>query len=71
MVAVVRLAVEMADAIKLGVPRIVVGFRSRSGILERIEELNTVAIPSIVKQKGKASWDGNVCINFMATFLAC
>ncbi|KAK5135342.1 hypothetical protein LTR04_004619, partial [Oleoguttula sp. CCFEE 6159] len=53
----------------LGVPRIVVGFRSASGILAHLEELDTRSIPGHVKRQGKASWDGNVCINFAAGFL--
>lgn len=55
----------------LGVPRIIVGFRSQDGILQRLEELETKDIPSMVKKKGKGSWDGNLCINFTATFLDC
>ena len=54
----------------LGVPKIIVGFRSKDGILERLEELETASIPSTVK-KNKASWDGNTCINFTANFLEC
>ncbi len=55
----------------LGVPKIVVGFRSKEGILQRIEELETKSIPGTVKRRGKGTWDGNVCINFTASFLAC
>jgi len=54
----------------LGVPKIIVGFRRKNGILQKIEELETNSIPSLVK-KNKASWDGNVCINFTANFLDC
>ena len=54
----------------LGVPKIVVGFRSKDGILQSLEELETNKIPALVK-KNKASWDGNVCINFTANFLEC
>ncbi|KAL8947455.1 MAG: hypothetical protein Q9222_006270 [Ikaeria aurantiellina] len=53
----------------LGVPKIIVGFRSKEGILQSLEELETSQIPKLVKQKGKSSWDGNVCINFAAGFL--
>ncbi|KAL8808880.1 MAG: hypothetical protein Q9200_003924 [Gallowayella weberi] len=53
----------------LGVPKIIVGFRSKDGILQSLEELETNHIPRLVKQKGKASWDGNLCINFTAAFL--
>lgn len=55
----------------LGVPKIIVGFRSKDGILRRLEELETKAIPGAVKRRGKGSWDGNVCINFTASFLDC
>ncbi|KAI4235154.1 MAG: hypothetical protein L6R40_006553 [Gallowayella cf. fulva] len=53
----------------LGVPKIIVGFRSKDGILQSLEELDTNQIPRLVKQKGKGSWDGNLCINFAAAFL--
>ncbi|KAL8694532.1 MAG: hypothetical protein Q9218_000863 [Villophora microphyllina] len=53
----------------LGVPKIIVGFRSRDGILESLEELEAGALPRMVKQRGKGTWDGNVCINFTACFL--
>lgn len=53
----------------LGVPRIIVGFRSPNGTLERLEELKTQSIPGTVKRLGQKSWDGNTCINFAASFL--
>ncbi|CAF9906341.1 decapping endonuclease targeting mRNA [Imshaugia aleurites] len=53
----------------LGVPKIIVGFRSHNGILQRLEELETKNIPGIVKKQGKGTWDGNLCINFAAAFL--
>jgi RAT1-interacting protein len=53
----------------LGVPKIIVGFRSKQGILERIEEVETVALPGLVKRQGKSTWDGNVCLNYMASIL--
>ncbi|KAL8869619.1 MAG: hypothetical protein Q9174_004138 [Haloplaca sp. 1 TL-2023] len=53
----------------LGVPKIIVGFRSKDGVLESLEELQTESLPRMVKQKGKGTWDGNVCINFTAGFL--
>lgn len=54
----------------LGVPKIIVGFRSKHGILQRLEELQTASIPGMVK-RGKGVWDGNICINFTAAFLEC
>lgn len=53
----------------LGVPKIIVGFRSSNGILESLEELQTQNIPGNVKRLGKHSWDGNTCINLTAAFL--
>lgn len=55
----------------LGVPKIIVGFRSHNGILQRLGELETKNIPGIVKRQGKGTWDGNLCINFTAAFLDC
>jgi RAT1-interacting protein len=55
----------------LGVPKIIVGFRDANGILLRIEEMETAAIPGVVKRKGKGTWDGNMCTNFTAQFLDC
>ena len=55
----------------LGVPKIVVGFRTKGGILDYVEELETNKIPGWVKRHGKGSWDGNLCINFTAAFLEC
>jgi len=55
----------------LGVPKIIVGFRSKNGILQRLEELETKSLPGLVKRQGKGTWDGNLCINFTASFLEC
>ena len=60
----------------LGVPKIVVGFRDRNGLLLRIEEVDTAKIPNIVRKQSAARgqrplWDGNICINFTASFLEC
>ncbi|KAI9766821.1 MAG: decapping endonuclease targeting mRNA [Geoglossum simile] len=57
-----------AQSFLLGVPKIIIGFRSRNGILKSIEELETRSIPAIVK-RGSRAWDGNLCINFTAAFL--
>lgn len=55
----------------LGVPKIIVGFRSKHGILQRLQELETRNIPNMVMKSGKGTWDGNTCINFTASFLEC
>lgn len=57
-----------AQSFLLGVPLIVVGFRTPNGLLTGMQELKTQRIPSEVKQ-GQRTWDGNVCINFTAAFL--
>ncbi|PYH28690.1 DXO/RAI1 family decapping nuclease [Aspergillus neoniger CBS 115656] len=58
-----------AQSFLLGVPKIIVGFRDQQGIVHRLEELETAAIPGKVKKLGRGTWDGNICINFAATFL--
>jgi len=60
-----------AQSFLLGVPIIIVGFRSRDGQLIRLEEFKTQDIPKWVKHVGQNRWDGNVCINFAAAFLKC
>ncbi|KAK3676493.1 decapping endonuclease targeting mRNA [Recurvomyces mirabilis] len=57
-----------AQSFLLGVPKIMVGYRTQDGHLTRIEELDTQRIPSQVK-RGIHSWDGNICINLSAAFL--
>lgn len=54
----------------LGVPRIIVGFRSRDGVLQRVEDMDVASIPDTVARRGR-QWDGNVCTNFAASFLEC
>lgn len=60
-----------AQSFLLGVPKIIVGFRDQNGIVHRMEEVETYTIPSKVKKLGRATWDGNICINFAAAFLEC
>ncbi|KAF9695126.1 hypothetical protein EKO04_007182 [Ascochyta lentis] len=58
-----------AQSFLLGVPKIVVGFRTKSGILRGLQTFNTHELPGMVR-RGTGCWDGNVCINFAAEFLA-
>ncbi|KAF2171000.1 hypothetical protein M409DRAFT_63996 [Zasmidium cellare ATCC 36951] len=58
-----------AQSFLLGVPKVIIGFRSKDGHLQRLEEWKTMDIPSFVKNRGMRTWDGNVCINFAAAFL--
>lgn len=60
-----------AQSFLLGVPKIVVGYRSQQGMLERLEELDTQSIPEKIRLNGKGLWDGQICINFAASFLEC
>ncbi|KAJ1329490.1 RAT1-interacting protein [Microdochium nivale] len=53
----------------LGVPKIIVGFRTQGGILSKLEEIKTVAIPETAARRGVRSWDANTCINFASGFL--
>lgn len=57
-----------AQSFLLGVPKIVVGYRSQQGMLERLEEMETQTIPDRVA-RGKRIWDGQTCINFTSSFL--
>jgi RAT1-interacting protein len=60
-----------AQSFLLGVPKIIVGYRTQQGILEKLEELDTQAIPEKVQRQGKRLWDGQTCINFAASLLEC
>ncbi|KAI0457993.1 RAI1 like PD-XK nuclease-domain-containing protein [Xylaria acuta] len=53
----------------LGVPKIIVGFRSQSGILTKLEEIQTISIPETAAKRGVRSWNANTCINFANAFL--
>jgi len=55
----------------LGVPKIIVGFRTQGGILSKLEEIKTVTIPETAARRGVRSWDANMCINFASCFLDC
>lgn len=58
-----------AQSFLLGVPKIIVGFRTQQGYLQRLEEFDVQSIPEKVMQQGKRLWDGQTCINFAASFL--
>lgn len=53
------------------VPRIVVGFRTRDGILASVDEIETQRIPEIVNSKPDPAWNADMCVNFAAEFLDC
>jgi RAT1-interacting protein len=58
-----------AQSFLLGVPKIIVGFRSKAGILRGLQTFNTHELPGMVR-RGTDCWNGNVCINFATEFLA-
>jgi RAT1-interacting protein len=53
----------------LGVPKIIVGYRTQDGILSGVEEFSTLSMPQDVQRRKTAKWDGNVCIKFASLFL--
>lgn len=55
----------------LGVPKIMVGFRTRDGILVEVKEMETHRIPEIVNAGPNPKWNADMCINFAAEFLDC
>lgn len=55
----------------LGVPKIIVGFRTRDGVLVDVNEIETHNIPATVNSRPNPSWNADVCVNFAGTFLEC
>ena len=55
----------------LGVPKIIVGFRTRDGILTKVEEIETQRIPATVNGRPNPAWNADMCVNFAGTFLDC
>lgn len=55
----------------LGVPKIIVGFRTRDGILVDIQEIETQKIPETVNSQPNPKWNADMCVNFAGSFLEC
>ncbi|UPK94155.1 hypothetical protein LCI18_005090 [Fusarium solani-melongenae] len=53
----------------LGVPRIVVGFRTRDGVLVSTQDIETHRIPETVNAQPNPKWNADMCVNFAATLL--
>ncbi|TQS32562.1 hypothetical protein Golomagni_07122, partial [Golovinomyces magnicellulatus] len=53
----------------LGVPKIIVGFRTRDGILVDVKEIETHRIPETVNSRPNPKWNADMCVNFAAEFL--
>lgn len=58
-----------AQSFLLGVPKVIIGFRSKDGILRLVQELKTAQLPGMVKEASNC-WDADVCIKFATAFLA-
>jgi len=58
-----------AQSFLLGVPKVIVGFRSGRNQLASVQMLETMKIPAQVQGRGPNMWDGNTCINFTAKVL--
>ncbi|KAK6349689.1 decapping endonuclease targeting mRNA [Orbilia brochopaga] len=64
-----------AQSFLLGVPKLIIGFRTDNGILTSVDIRDTQSIPSKMKKVhmaqglGPPPWDGNVAINFTTAFL--
>lgn len=56
-----------AQSYLIGVSRIMVGFRSREGMLESVKELRTAELPGVRPR----NWDADVCVDFAVDFLQC
>jgi RAT1-interacting protein len=52
----------------LGVPEIIVGFRTHAGVLGTVQGFKTTEIPRAVRGK-KQGWDAGVCLGWGARFL--
>jgi RAT1-interacting protein len=59
-----------AQSFLLGVPKLLVGFRSKQGILMSTSEFKVRDIPGMVKRR-RQTWDGNLSIKFMEHVLDC
>lgn len=55
----------------LGVPKIIVGFRTRDGVLASLDEIDTHRIPQTVNSRPNPSWNADMCVNFAGVFLEC
>ncbi|CAM1508299.1 Fc.00g051470.m01.CDS01 [Cosmosporella sp. VM-42] len=53
----------------LGVPKIIVGFRTRDGVLVDINEIETQKIPETVNNTPNPKWNADMCVNFAGAFL--
>ncbi|KAF7548952.1 hypothetical protein G7046_g8497 [Stylonectria norvegica] len=53
----------------LGVPKIIVGFRTRDGVLVNAQEIETHKIPETVNARPNPKWNADMCVNFAGVFL--
>ncbi|KAG8766502.1 decapping endonuclease targeting mRNA [Ceratobasidium sp. 428] len=57
-----------AQSFLLGIPEIVVGFRTHQGRLSTLQTFQTLGLPRMVRGKPGA-WDPNVCLTFAGKLL--
>lgn len=60
-----------AQSFLLGVPKIIVGHRTRDGILVGVNEMETQKIPQMVNSQPNPAWNADMCVNFAGGFLEC
>ncbi|RKP14123.1 RAI1 like PD-XK nuclease-domain-containing protein [Piptocephalis cylindrospora] len=51
-----------------GIPRIVVGFRDEAGVVRKIQTIQTMEIPRMVRHQSHG-WDASVCLKFLDELL--
>lgn len=56
-----------AQSYLIGASRVIVGFRTRDGMLESVKELWTAELPGVRPR----NWDADVCVDFAVDFLQC
>lgn len=55
----------------LGVPKIIVGFRTADGVLVDVQLFETHRIPGMVNSTPNPRWNADMCVNFAGAFLEC
>jgi hypothetical protein len=59
-----------AQSYTVGVPRVVVGFRTDNGIVKKVQRFYTTQIPRMVQGREDEMWDARICLGFAYRVLA-